>query len=168
MLGGCNEAKSPNDAVQKADKIFTNGKIYTLNPDNPWAEAVAITGDKFSYVGRSVDVEKFRGEHTQLFNLNGKMAMPGLYDAHVHPVLAGLEKTFDCGFSPSATPGQIAARVSGCVKDLPEAQWIVGGRWNSNFFLEHDLGSPVNGWTKSQGKKRLVCRTTQSQSLGEQ
>jgi len=43
-----------------ADTVLINGKIYTLNPDQPWAEAVAITDGKFTFVGSSAEVEQYR------------------------------------------------------------------------------------------------------------
>ena len=67
-----------------ADTIYTNGKIYTVNEAQPWAEAVAVKDGKFIKVGSNADVEVLQGENTVVVNLEGQFAMPGLHDPHVH------------------------------------------------------------------------------------
>ena len=64
--------------------VLTNARIYTLNDEEPWAEAVAIRDGAFIAVGRSGDVRPLIGADTRVIDLGGKMAMPGLHDAHVH------------------------------------------------------------------------------------
>lgn len=126
---GC--TKSSQNQAETVDTILTNGKVYTLNPALPWAEAVAIAGKKFIYVGDTKSAEKYSSKETRVIDLKGKMAMPGLVDAHIHPVLAGMEKIYDCNFYPSATLAEIEARVKKCVATRPDAPWIIGGRWGS-------------------------------------
>lgn len=156
LLTGCDiDTKSDSGpaAILFADTVLSDGKIYTQNPEQPWAEAVAITNGKFTYVGDSEGVAVFVGEHTERIDLKGLMAMPGLFDAHVHPVLGGTEIALQCLFPPSAGPTEIAARLDRCAKDNPQSNWIVGGRWDSNFFARHKIQSPLQ-WldTLSQGK----------------
>ena len=69
---------------ETADIIYTNGKIYTVNTTQPWAEAVAIKDGKFLKVGSTTDVEALTDENTEVVDLEGKFVMPGLHDAHVH------------------------------------------------------------------------------------
>jgi len=71
-------------AADVADTIYTGGKIYTVNNAQPWVEAVAIKDGVFIAVGKSREVEKFKGKDTMVVDLAGKFAMPGLHDAHVH------------------------------------------------------------------------------------
>ncbi len=125
----------------QADLILTGGRIYTLDPGQPWAEAVAIAGGRFVAVGTDAEVLHYRGPETEVRDLAGRMAMPGIYDAHVHPVLGGTEILMQCLFPPTATPAEIEATLSGCVESEP-AGWIEGGRWTSSFFDLHDITSP--------------------------
>lgn len=67
-----------------ADTVYTNGKIYTLNTDQSWAEAVAIKDGVFIAVGSDRDIRVLIGENTKVINLDGKFVMPGLHDMHVH------------------------------------------------------------------------------------
>ena len=76
-------ASSPAYA-EIADTVYTNGKIYTVNDAQPWAEAVAIKDGKFVVVGSNADVEAVNGDGTEVVDLKGKFAMPGLHDTHVH------------------------------------------------------------------------------------
>lgn len=72
----------------KSDMVFLNGKIYTVDEQQPWAEAVAIKDGLFVAVGRSVDIQAYIDEQTQVVDLQGSFAMPGIYDMHTHPDLA--------------------------------------------------------------------------------
>ena len=72
----------------KADKIYINGNIFTVNENDDWAEAVAIRGNEIIYVGDNAGVQIFRAENTEICDLNGKMMLPGFIDGHCHPVMA--------------------------------------------------------------------------------
>ncbi len=124
------------------DLILTDGRIYTLEAAQPWAEAVAIADGEFTFVGSTVEALERRGPNTEVRDLEGRMAMPGIYDLHVHPVLGGTEVLLQCLFPPTAGPAEIEETLSACVAADPAAAWIEGGRWTSNFFVEHDIGSP--------------------------
>ncbi len=93
LLVGCAPDDQPatetNDApiVDAADTVYTNGKIYTVNEAQPWAEAVAITDGKFTAVGSAADVKVLIGNGTEVIDLKGGFAMPGIHDTHVHPPL---------------------------------------------------------------------------------
>ena len=67
-----------------ADVILTHAKVYTVNPLEPWAEAVAIKDGKIAAVGKSADVLKLRGPDTRIVDAQGHLVLPGFGDAHVH------------------------------------------------------------------------------------
>ena len=68
-----------------ADVVYTNGKIYTVDETQPWAEAVAIKDGKFLAVGSNTDVNASTGDSTRVVDLGGKFVMPGIVDMHAHP-----------------------------------------------------------------------------------
>ena len=72
------------EAADAADTVYTNGKIYTVNEAQPWAEAVAIKDGKFLVVGSNADVEAVTGDSTDVVDLGGRFAMPGIQDTHLH------------------------------------------------------------------------------------
>jgi predicted amidohydrolase YtcJ len=76
------QTKSIN--LQPADTVYTNGRIYTVNEAQPWAEALAIRDGAFIAVGSAADVKAVIGENTRVIDLGAKYVMPGLHDIHLH------------------------------------------------------------------------------------
>ena len=142
-------------AGDAADKIFFNGHIYTMEQAQPQAEAVAIRDGKFIAVGSSEEVKKLAGETTVMVDLDGKMAMPGLNDGHSHPTDGAIANLFSCKFEFTATPDDIAETLTDCVKRNPDSDWIVGGRWDSNFFENYDIPSPRKWLDQYSGGKAV-------------
>ena len=85
-LGGCNKPAA-ND--ESADFVFTNAKVYTVNDAAPWAEAVAVKGNRIIYVGAAADVEPLIGPATRRYDAGGQLLLPGFIDSHVHPITGG-------------------------------------------------------------------------------
>ena len=84
----CSDQKKDNSTNIKADYLFINGKVYTVNDKQPWAEAVAVKGKEIIFVGNSEDAKAFQTKTTNVIDLNGKMLLPGFIDTHAHPVMA--------------------------------------------------------------------------------
>jgi len=84
-LGGGKSSPAENPP-EAADTVYTNGRVYTVNDAQAWAEAVAIKDGRFLVVGSAAEVEAVTGEATEVVDLGGRMAMPGLIDVHVHPL----------------------------------------------------------------------------------
>ncbi|SHH97568.1 hypothetical protein SAMN04488109_6398 [Chryseolinea serpens] len=72
-----------------SQKILFNGKIFTANPNQPFAEAVALSGDKIIAVGSLADVQKSLKGKTEKIDLQGKFLLPGLIDSHNHALSGG-------------------------------------------------------------------------------
>ncbi len=93
LLLGCAPDDQPatetSDAplVDDANYVLTNGKVYTVNEKQPWAEAVAVQGNKIVFVGSSKDVESFIGKDTRVADLKGRLVLPGMIDTHLHAML---------------------------------------------------------------------------------
>jgi predicted amidohydrolase YtcJ len=73
-----------NAAAQQASIVLHNGKVLTVDPNFSTAEAVAITGNKITAVGRSQDVLQQAGPNTLKIDLKGRTVVPGLIDTHLH------------------------------------------------------------------------------------
>jgi len=76
----------------KADLIIYNGKIYTMDANQPIAEMVAIKGGKIIHVGSSDELDRWRGSQTKIINLEGKTMTPGLIESHGHIMGMGYAK----------------------------------------------------------------------------
>ncbi|WP_168190233.1 amidohydrolase [Luteithermobacter gelatinilyticus] len=143
------------DDLRTADKILYNGQIYTMETDQPQVEAVAIRDGKFLALGATEEMQKLAGANTVLIDLKGRMALPGLNDGHSHPTDGAIADLFSCKFEFSATPKEIARSLTDCVKKNPESDWIIGGRWDSNFFENHDIASPREWLDQYSGDKAV-------------
>lgn len=125
LLPGCGPAPQP------ADLILSAGRVYTLDESRPWAEAVAIRGGRIAAVGTDEEVlSRFRG---QVFELGGRMVLPGFHDAHVHPTFGGIQ-LMQCDLSGSASAAALTALVGACDAALPDGDWLVGGGWELSLF----------------------------------
>ena len=72
------------------ERVFFHAKIFTGNPENPYAEAVAIRGDRILAVGSLPDVAKSASAHAERIDLGGKSVFPGFIDSHSHSIQGGL------------------------------------------------------------------------------
>jgi len=70
--------------AQKADQVYVNGNIYTVDKEFRKASAMAVKDGRFIYVGDDSGVQAYVGPLTFVFDLEGKTVIPGLHDAHVH------------------------------------------------------------------------------------
>ena len=71
------------------DIAFINGKIYTVETDSPWVEAILIEDGKISELGTNDLVLQRKKKSTRLIDLKGKMVLPGFHDSHVHVLEGG-------------------------------------------------------------------------------
>jgi predicted amidohydrolase YtcJ len=133
--------QSANDHVP-ADLVLRGGVIHTVSADQPRANAIAVTGKRIAFVGSGADVAAYVGPETRIVEFEGRLVMPGIVDAHVHPIGGAIKNLYQCNFPFSANPDEIQATVAACVAEQPDADWIVGGQWDSGFFDRFDLPSP--------------------------
>jgi predicted amidohydrolase YtcJ len=117
-------------SAQIADTVYTNGKIYTVNPTQPWVEAVAIKDGKFLVVGSAEQIAAVSGNETEVIDLNGNFAMPGIGDAHLHPAMTMPRRAF-CAlpgsfFEPSND--LIVDALKACLETYPaDRDWVIAG-----------------------------------------
>ena len=96
LLAGCDSTDNPPSNVEptseaKADTVFFNGTIITVDDNNPKAIAVATRGGLITYVGGLAGLQPFIADTTDKIDLKGKTLVPGFVDAHGHVVSAGLQ-----------------------------------------------------------------------------
>jgi len=139
-----------------ADSVIKHARIYTVNGKQPWVEAAAIKSGRYFYIGDSLGVDKYIGTQTKVYDLGGKMAMPGINDAHLHPAMGGIKNLFECNFAFSATPDDIASTIAQCVTDNPDAKWIIGGQWTNDFFKNYSIDSPRKFLDLVSGDKAVL------------
>lgn len=88
FLAGCNQTEKAVPSLA-ADLVLTNGKIYTVDTNNEWAQAVAVKDGEIVYVGDNQGAKSWIASNTKQQDLSGKMLLPGFIDSHAHPVMGG-------------------------------------------------------------------------------
>ncbi|MBR0988037.1 amidohydrolase [Bradyrhizobium liaoningense] len=116
-----------------ADTVFLNGRIYTVDADHPWAEAVAIKDGKFTFVGSDSEARTHIGADTIIVDLQQKMAMPGLHDAHQHLIKAQHRQIY-CQVDPDSRVPEIVAACIACSQDHQFGGWIVADVYRGDRF----------------------------------
>jgi predicted amidohydrolase YtcJ len=117
-----------------ADVVYRNGRIYTVNPSQPWAESLAIRDGRFVAVGSNSDVASDVGDATRVVDLQGRFVMPGLHDAHQHLLLTGMQWNFDCRLPDGGDIEAIVAALKGCEKGKAADEWLVANVYRPDRF----------------------------------
>ncbi|NVK44221.1 MAG: amidohydrolase [Oceanospirillaceae bacterium] len=155
LLGSIAGAALADEKPAAAELLLVNGRIYTEDAARPWVEAVAVRDGLIQAVGDDAALAAYRGKQTRVIDLGGKMAMPGLIDAHVHPIWGALKNLFQCKFAFTATPDEVAEAIESCAKKT-DSDWVRGGQWNSDFFKSYGIASPRAWLDQVSGTKAVV------------
>lgn len=122
--------RSTADAV---DLVVLNGRIFTGNEQQPFAEAMAVRKNRIVAIGTTVDIKAMIGSSTKQYQLNGKLVIPGFNDAHIH-FLSGSLGLSTVDLNQSKTPEEAVAEVVKYAKKNPSAKWITGLGWQYTIF----------------------------------
>jgi predicted amidohydrolase YtcJ len=117
------------------DIAILSSRVYQGDPAKPWAEAVAMRDGRVVAVGSNADVKRACRPTTQVFDLPGRLVVPGIVDAHLHFVSFGLYlERLDLRDLTS-----IAAcreRVKAAVAKKTPGEWIIGRGWNEHIWTD--------------------------------
>ena len=80
-------AQTPVSTDGPASVVFRGGRVYTVDPGQPWAEAVAVRDGEIVAVGGNAEIDALVGPATTVVELDGRMVLPGFVEAHTHPTL---------------------------------------------------------------------------------
>src|SRR5688572_27961097 len=125
------QAVQPKSAV--ADLALRNGAIYTLDGARSWAETIAIDDGRIVYVGTDAGAKDYVGPQTQVVDLKGSMVMPGMQDAHVHPISGGIE-TNGCDLNAARAVDEYGAIIKKYAYAHLAEPGIKGGGWLMSAF----------------------------------
>ena len=130
-------------AQSRADLILLNGKVWTVNPKQPEAEAVACIGNTIVAVGTTSEIKGWAGEKTRIIDLTGRRVVPGFNDAHLHFYSGGANLS-SVQLRTAQSDKDFAERIRAFAARIPKGQWITGGDW------DHE------GWTPPHLPTRLM------------
>ncbi|MFM2280837.1 MAG: hypothetical protein RLZZ444_3068, partial [Pseudomonadota bacterium] len=115
---------------------YVNGKIWTGNKREPWADAIVVREGRITAIGslsvlhQSVDVE------VDTVDLGGRLVIPGFHDAHIHLLASGLKFRTECRLTANALADQVVKDICQCqmCRNGKLSDWIVGGEINPNIY----------------------------------
>jgi len=148
VSGGCIAPVEPRgelalSAVEHADMIVVNAKVWTGDAARPEASALAVRDSRFVEVGDEQTVRRRLGPQTRLVDAGGRRIVPGLIDAHVHLIQGGLHLS-RLDLRGVANRGEFTAAVAERARHLGKSEWILGGRWSTESWP--DPAQPTKEW----------------------
>ncbi len=137
-------AVSCNVSTQTSDMIITNARIWTGNADQPYAEAMAVSGDTIVAIGSNREVMKYKSGVDTVIDLGGRFVAPGFIDSHLH-LLQGGSNLASVQLRDASTPGEFIRRIKEYAATLKPGTWILGGDWDGMGWES----LPQKGWIDS-------------------
>ncbi|NKB33852.1 MAG: amidohydrolase family protein [Pseudomonadales bacterium] len=130
----------PANAQAAPDYIVINARVFTVDDDQPNAEAFAVSGDRFVAVGSTADIRNMAGSGTEIIDAEGLIVTPGFIDAHSHPSGAGVNELVQVNADlRSVTELQTALRER--ADTTPDGQWVRAFKYDDTKLAE---GRPLN------------------------
>ncbi len=133
-------AQNPPDKSNKADLILHNGRIATQDKRRSFAQAVAIKNNRFLAVGSEKEVMAYRGDKTQVINLNRRTVIPGINDSHTHLIRGGLNYNMELRWDGVPSLADALKMLKEQARRTPAPQWVrVIGGWSEFQFAERRM-----------------------------
>lgn len=149
--------------MKKAQQIWYSGKILTLDPACPWAEAMAVCDGRIIAVGRDADVRNTAAPGTIQHNLCGRFAMPGLVESHTHALWGACRELFDVYTGFAATLDQLLSAVKARAAASAPGELIHGGPWRHD--MRAQMGSNPRALLDSLSSDHPIVLADTSQHL---
>lgn len=117
-------------SATSADSVYRNGIVATMDAQNTVLQAVAVSNGRITYAGSNEGVQQHIGPRTRVIDLQGRLLMPGLVDAHMHPQSGGA-RLLNCNLNyEKLTVPQFQSRIRSCLdKDRNPKRWLVVVNW---------------------------------------
>ena len=115
-----------------ADTVYRHAYVYTVDPGDSVQQALAVRAGRIVYVGGDAGIAALVGPKTTVFDLHGRMLMPGLVDGHMHPLQGG-SSLLKCNlnYEQLGVP-ELQARVQACLdktRPLEPDSWLEVVNW---------------------------------------
>jgi predicted amidohydrolase YtcJ len=108
------------------------GRVVTMDPARPAAEAVVVKGDRIAFVG-ALDEARSLAPSAEVIDSGGGSVLPGFHDAHIHPWHGGLAR-LECGLHDASSLDEYSHLIRTYADDHPDRPWILGSGWAMSAF----------------------------------
>ena len=122
----CAPPRPPTAPISLA---VVNARVWTGDARRPWADAIAVSGERIAAVGSSAEVRKLATAETRVIDAAGGMIVPGFIDTHVHFIDGG-RRLASVQLRDARTPEEFTARIKAFAAERPAGTWIIGGDWD--------------------------------------
>lgn len=119
--------------VKSPTLVLLNGKIFTAENLMSFHEAVAITGNTITAVGKTEDIKNLAGDSTEVIDLQGKLVIPGFNDSHIH-FINGSKGLAEVELSSTQSAEEVEAYIQKYVTEHTNSPWIIGRGWQYTFY----------------------------------
>ncbi|WP_375386292.1 amidohydrolase [uncultured Microbacterium sp.] len=116
-----------------ADVVFTGGSVFSAGDESSSPADVAIAGGRIIAIGSPEAVAETIGPDTRMIDTARRLIVSGFQDAHVHPIIAGLE-LLRCDLSTATSADECLQMISTYAHTHPDEPWITGGGWSMGYF----------------------------------
>ena len=139
-----------------ADLIFYNAKIITMNEDNPFASALAISGDKIVTIGSFQELKHLIGLNTKVYDLDGRTIIPGINETHIHVSDLGFQQYYAVNLEPARNISDVQQLLRDRLAKLQrdgklggwrypttgeDGEWLFGLGWTQDRFVEKRMAN---------------------------
>ncbi|MFB6301014.1 MAG: amidohydrolase [Halobacteriales archaeon] len=129
-----------------ADLVLRGGSIITLADERPEAEGVAVANGRIIAVGSREEIEDTIGRGTDVIELEGRAALPGFIDTHLHIPMGGARMTHvNARAPPNESIADVKERLAERAAETPDDEWILVSGYNLGLVWEED-GRHINRW----------------------
>ena len=123
-----------------ADLVILGGNIVTVDPAKPRAQAVAVKFSRILAVGQDDEVKPLMGRDTRVVDSHGMTVIPGLIDAHCHPIWAGrMAFQVDCSSNAVSSIIEVKKVIADRVRTTPQGEWVCGYDYDDTKIAEKCL-----------------------------
>lgn len=131
VMHGQSTNRSPLSAVAGGAPTLAvvNARVWTGDAKRPWADAIAVKGERITLVGTSAAVKKIASSSTRVIDAKGMMVVPGFIDSHVHFISGGFGLS-SVQLRDAKTPAEFIGRIKAYAATLPAGAWITEGNWD--------------------------------------
>ncbi|MCM3568612.1 amidohydrolase [Neobacillus mesonae] len=144
----------------KADVIFLNGEVITVDADQSVVEAVAVKENRIVYVGSNAGVSDWVGTETDVIDLQGKTLLPGFIDSHLHLLLYGANQLgVSCKAKHIDSVGAILEDLRKKAKETPKGEWVRAWGFNENAVKEKRFPTIAELDAISEDHPIIITRT---------
>ncbi len=145
-------------------KVFINGKIYTVNTAQPWAEAMIVQNEKITFVGTTIEAQENAESDAEIVDLQGALVLPGIHDVHMHPMEVGSSNNHFEISTEETDPENYINVIANAATENPNVEWLIGFGHDINTLFEAER-SPLEILDEAVPNRPVIIMEHTSHSM---